>query len=73
MIIVDFHSNTYSKNKYHHAPGVFSHKMDYRKLFDWHPSYNCLYHEIGEHAKSGFTDNKNDWVATSIIKKSLGE
>ena len=73
IIIVDFHSTVYIKKKYHHAPGVFSHKMDYRKLFDWHPNYNCFYFEIGEHSKGCFTDNKNDWVATSIIKKSLGE
>ena len=73
LIVVDFYSTTHTKNKYHHVPGIFSHKMDYRKLFDWHPNYNCFYHEIGEHATGGFTDNKNNWVATSIIKKSLGE
>lgn len=73
LIIRDFFSNNNTKNKYHHASGLFTYKMDYRKLFDWHPNYNCFYHEVSNHKLGGFTENKSDWVATSIIKKNLGE
>lgn len=71
LIILDFYSSEHIKKKYHHLSGVFSYKMDYRKLFDWHPSYSCFYHEVTAHAKDGFTNDKNDWVATSILKKKI--
>jgi len=71
LIILDFYSTEHIKKKYHHMSGVFSYKMDYRKLFDWHPSYSCFYHEVSAHAKDGFTNDKNDWVATSILKKKM--
>lgn len=45
--------------------------MDYRKLFDWHPSYSCFYHEVNAKAKGGFTNDKNNWIATSILKKKF--
>ena len=71
LIILDFYSTEHIKKKYHHLSGVFSYKMDYRKLFNWHPSYSCFYHEVTAHAKDGFTNDKNDWVATSILKKKI--
>lgn len=73
LIILDFFSTSTTKNEYHHVPGLFSYKMDYRKLFDWHPNYNCFYHEVSDRTLGGFTENKTNWIATSIIKKSLGE
>ena len=71
LIILDFYSTEYIKNKYHHLPGIFSYKMDYRKLFDWHPSYSYFYHEVSTHEKNGFTKDKNNLVATSILKKKM--
>ncbi|MDA7780228.1 hypothetical protein N8922_02700 [Candidatus Pelagibacter sp.] len=62
-----------NKNEYHHLPGIFSYKMDYRKLFDWHPNCNCFSHEVRNYELDSLTDNQNNWVATSIIKKSLDE
>ena len=47
--------------------------MDYRKLFDWHPNYNCFFHEVEDHGGDGFIDDENNWVATSIIKKKMGK
>ena len=71
LIIMDFYSSEYVKKKYHHLPGIFTYKMDYRKLFDWHPSYNCYYHELRDQKNYSFTNNKSNWISTSIMKKKL--
>ena len=70
LIIQDFFSITPNKNKYHHLSGIYSYKMDYRKLFDWHPDYTCIKHTINAHGSGDFTDHTNDWVATSVLRKS---
>lgn len=70
LVIHDFFSETPVAREYHHLPGLFSYKMDYRKLFDWHPDYQCFSHAIGAHGSSAFTDDQNEWVATSIIRKT---
>lgn len=69
LIIMDFYSETHTANKYHHLSGIFSYKMDYRNLFLWHPNYECIYHEISDLERTGYLDNKNNWVATSVIRK----
>jgi len=70
LVIQDFFSPTPHKNNYHHKEGLFSFKMDYRKLFDWHPNYVCLSHKVFRHGSKEFTDSPDDWVATSILRKS---
>jgi ubiquinone/menaquinone biosynthesis C-methylase UbiE len=71
LIILDFYSTEYIKNKYNHYSGIFSYKMDYRKMFDWHPSYNCFYHEVSTHLKNDSIDYKDNLVATSIFRKKI--
>jgi ubiquinone/menaquinone biosynthesis C-methylase UbiE len=70
LIIQDFFSTTPIKNRYHHRDGIYSFKMDYRRLFDWHPNYICLSHEILGHESIEFTDDPNEFVATSVLRKS---
>lgn len=72
IVINDFFAPTPVTRDYHHAPGVYSYKMDYRRLFDWHPAYTCFSHIVGPHGASGFTDDANEWVATSILRKKAG-
>ena len=73
LIIKDFYSKNCTKNKYHHTPGIFSYKMDYKKLFDWHPNYDCVFHEISGEIKGKFietyTASENNWISISILKK----
>lgn len=69
LIINDFFASVPNRRDYHHRSGIYSHKMDYRQLFDWHPSYTCFSHQIGEHGQGRFTDDPNEWVATSILRK----
>lgn len=71
VILHDFYSTNPVRRIYHHRPGVFSYKMDYRKLFDWHPSYTCFSHKVEPHGQVGFTDDANEWVATSVLRKNF--
>ncbi len=70
IIIRDFFSTIPSSTFYSHNVNVLTYKMDYRKLFDWHPHYRCIFHEVDTLSKPASKDNKNEWRATSIIRKN---
>lgn len=70
LVIRDFYSAVPQKREYHHCPGLYSHKMDYRRLFDWHPGYTCYFHELRHHADHTVTDDPSEWVATSVLRKT---
>lgn len=69
IMIVDFFSETPKVNSYHHKDGINSYKMDYRSLFSWHPHFECMTHKIRHHATSTYTDEQDEWVAVSVLRK----
>jgi len=71
LIIHDFFAKTPTRREYHHKPGLFSYKMDYRRLFDWHPAYTCFSDELNHHGRREFTDDPQEWVATSVLRKRV--
>jgi ubiquinone/menaquinone biosynthesis C-methylase UbiE len=71
VLIHDFFSKMPQQRDYHHLSGIHSFKMDYRKLFDWHPSYTCYSQNINHHGDISFTDDPNQWVATSVLRKKV--
>jgi ubiquinone/menaquinone biosynthesis C-methylase UbiE len=73
LIIHDFYSPLPCARVYHHLEGLFSYKMDYRNLFLWHPEYTCFKHTVSQHGKSCYTDDQQEWVATSVLRKCLIE
>ena len=73
MMILDFYSPIPRARTYHHRPGVKSYKMDYRTLFTWHPDYECMTHQIRHHSKSSYTDDPDEWVAVSVLRKCQRE
>jgi ubiquinone/menaquinone biosynthesis C-methylase UbiE len=70
IVIEDFYSPTPRLRAYHHQPGVWSYKMDYRTLFVWHPHYECLTHKVRHHGQSRYTDDPEEWVALSVLRKA---
>lgn len=66
IIIYDFFSNTHKKIKYSHHKDVFSYKMDYRKLFRWHPFYSCVYHK-----QNSYIGLNSDFTSISVMKKNI--
>jgi SAM-dependent methyltransferase len=69
IIIHDFYSPFPMARPYHHKAGVSSFKMDYRQLFDWNPAYICYSHELSSHADGKYTDDDQEWVAVSVLRK----
>ena len=69
IVIYDFFSKTSKKRDYCHHPDVYSYKMDYRTIFDWHPAYTCISHEIQHHENYQFTDDINEWTGISLLRK----
>lgn len=69
LMILDFFSPMPRAKTYHHSPGVQSHKMDYRTLFNWHPDYACMTHKVRHHSKLDYTDEQDEWIAVSILRK----
>jgi SAM-dependent methyltransferase len=73
LTILDFFSPASRAKAYHHRPGVQSYKMDYRTLFDWHPDYVCVTHKIRHHGEARHTDDPDEWVAVSVLRKFKGQ
>jgi SAM-dependent methyltransferase len=71
IVIHDFYSATPSRRPYHHREGIFSFKMDYRTLFAWHPGYCNCFHKLGHHVDGSYTDDPDEWVATSVLRKHI--
>jgi ubiquinone/menaquinone biosynthesis C-methylase UbiE len=69
LLIRDFYSPTPSAREYHHKPGVYSYKMDYRTLFTWSANYTVYSHRVTHHEAGGYTDDPQEWVATSVLRK----
>ena len=70
LVVHDFHSLSPTNKPYEHKQGVLSYKMDYRRLWDWNPSYTCFSHIVNHHSVLSFTEDQDEWVATSILRKS---
>lgn len=70
LLINDFFAPTPIRREYHHRPGIYSYKMDYRKLFDWHPAYTCYSHQLSQHGREGYTDDPQEWVGMSVMRKT---
>ena len=69
LFIRDFFSSMPRANTYHHRPDVQSYKMDYRTLFNWHPDYECMTHKLRYHGGYSYTDEPDEWVSVSILRK----
>ena len=70
LILVFVSPNKSQKNHYTHKTGIYSYKMDYRNLFNWHPFYECMKHKVIHHSKFHYTDEINEWIALSVLRKN---
>lgn len=53
LILYDFCTETAYKNPYAHLEGTYAYKMDYARLFDWHPAYARVHHRFVHHDGAG--------------------
>ena len=69
LIIHDFYSPTPRTVPYAHADGVVTTKMDFRELFSLR-GYMCVEHSVRSHETGLYTDDRDEWVMTSVLKKA---
>lgn len=69
IIIHDFFATAEKVRDYKHKKGVYVRKMDYRSLFTWHPDFVCYSHTVNSHSSTHFTDDADEWISTSVIRK----
>lgn len=69
LVIIDFWSRSQQAVPYHHLTGVYSYKDNLPGMFCWHPYYTITDHYMREHSAGGYTDNKDEWVSSTIIRR----
>ena len=71
IVVLDFHPPTgHYRNPYIHKEDVFSYKMDYSKLFSWHPAYCLIHQQLFHHQdRSALHFEPNDMVSVQILRK----
>tara|TARA_B100000287_G_scaffold418444_1_gene455395 strand:- start:2765 stop:3436 length:672 start_codon:yes stop_codon:yes gene_type:complete len=71
LAIFDFWMPYPEERNYHHLKGIKSYKMDLPNMFNWHPAYVMINHTLRHHKTSKFTDDKNEWVASTLLRKKM--
>ena len=69
IAIYDFWSFSPIKNIYSHDPTMNSFKNNRNLMFDWHPYFEVVSQKIVKHKFNYFTDNNNEKISVSIIRK----
>lgn len=70
LVISDFCSNRPYRNPYSHKPGLFSYKMEYARMFTWHPGYRLLSRSYYEHA-ARFGYEQDEAASVDIMRKDF--
>jgi ubiquinone/menaquinone biosynthesis C-methylase UbiE len=71
LVIYDFSSPITFKNKYSHKPGISSYKMDWAKMFTWHPSYRLIVRRYYEAALGERTFSPDEAIVADFLKKDV--
>lgn len=71
LLIKEYYNPAATKREYHHRPGVFSYKMDYRRLFTWNPGYTEFSQKVVHFVGGDYTDDRDAWVATCTLRKNM--
>lgn len=71
LVIYDFNADVPVKRPYHHLPGIWSYKMDYRRMFLWNPAYREIYSRMYQHSLAGpVTDvGQQERIIVSLLEK----
>lgn len=69
LVILDFWSPYSTSNSYSHFPGIECYKDNHPSMFSWHPSYMIMDHRLRQHEKTTYTDNSQDWVAATLLRR----
>lgn len=70
LAILDFWAQDQRIKAYHHKPGVHSYKADLPAMFTWHPAYVITDHRLRHHVAHAYTDDPDQWIAATVIRRS---
>ena len=72
LLIYDFYYNGIKYIKYKHKKNIYSRKMDFSKIFTWHPNYNLKKIKKFMHMGNNinFKNKKLNQTAVYILKKN---
>jgi len=73
LLINDFFSQGLVQRDYAHRPGVKSSKMDYSRMFSWHPAYEVYHHQLLGHVGQEFIDDPQEWMAITLLRKFVDQ
>jgi ubiquinone/menaquinone biosynthesis C-methylase UbiE len=68
LVILDFFTKSPRRRPYVHREGVYSHKMEFSRLFTANPAYRLLARRYCEHSPE-FTYDPDEAVAVDILRK----
>lgn len=69
LIIMDFYSLMSRSRIYHHSTDIQTYKMNYSKMFQWHPNYTLLTQKVRHHGFAKYTSDPEEWVAVAVLRK----
>ena len=69
LAIIDFWASCQQVNAYHHRQGISSYKDNLPAMFTWHPSYIVTDHCVRHHASASYTDDLQELVGATILRK----
>lgn len=69
MVVFDFTTDLPHSNAYRHSEGLRAFKMDFSRMFLWHPRYRLLSRTYYENTEP-FTLDPNDQQAVDVLLKS---
>ena len=70
LVIKDFDTKNIKFKKYKHNDKIKIRKMNNQNIFLWHPSMNLIFKESFDHNKDFWSDNEDQTVSISCIRKS---
>jgi ubiquinone/menaquinone biosynthesis C-methylase UbiE len=71
LVVYDFSSPIPFKNEYSHKSGISSYKMDWAKMFTWHPSYRLVTRRYHEASTAGYRFAPNEAIVADFLKKDV--
>lgn len=72
MVTYDFHPPVPYRNPFAHAPGLYSYKMDYSRIFTWNPAYQVVASVVKPDSGSS-SMAPDERVGAVLMRKSLAD
>jgi SAM-dependent methyltransferase len=69
LAILDFCTNSPYRRVFAHAPGLFSYKLDYARLFTWNPHYTLVRQDVFGADDPAELADPDARIAVSVLRK----